>query len=132
MNIHLADPGECFCKDSDTAKARKQWQQKEISKISAQIENSYLKDFVKKMQIMFDPVNQYEEDREWYEIAKLMGVYSHLSSDADRCPFVLRYELSLRKLIEKEEILTVKRIAEKIEQQLRKKKLTHTSTTTAD
>jgi len=107
MSIFLKEVVSTYASTVEEANVRKTDQRKAVNKISAQIENSYFKDYVKKYQILFDPENQYEDDREWYDMAKQLNVYSHLDPKNLRSPFVLRYELSLRKLIEKEEILSV-------------------------
>ena len=70
---------------------------------AANSENAYFRDFIKCENILFDPDDAYTPDKEWLDVGKEMGFYD--SGPAN--PFVLRYELSLRKLIEKEEVLRV-------------------------
>ena len=112
MTIYMKDgPKTCFIKDYSEAKRRQMVQTKAIMRTAANIENAYFRDFVKTEEIIFDPDDCYEPDRDWLETGREMGFYTSESGS----PFVLRYELSLRKLIEKEEVLRVEQIADKLE-----------------
>ena len=98
-------------RDYSEAKRRQMVETKAIVRTAANIENAYFRDFVKTEEILFDPEGTYEPDRDWLETGREMGFYTAETGN----PFVLRYELSLRKLIEKEEVLRVEQIADKLE-----------------
>lgn len=77
-------------------------QRQAIALATAQIENTYFRDFVRKYEIVFDPDQQYGPDREWLDFVKGCGQ----TTFEEFSPFVLRYEVSLRQLVEKEVIDT--------------------------
>ncbi|CAL6092846.1 DNA-directed_RNA polymerase subunit [Hexamita inflata] len=113
MTIYMKDSAEhAYIKQTSEHKGRVAMQQKQVMKVAALIENSYFKDFVKQMQIIFDPNDTFEADLLWLDYARAIKYYPEVT-----CPFVLRYEISLKKMLEKEENLTLPEIVQKIQEE---------------
>ncbi|CAL6089118.1 DNA-directed_RNA polymerase subunit [Hexamita inflata] len=108
MIIYMKNGAEhAYIKQTSEHKGRVAMQQKQVMKVAALIENSYFQDFVKQMQVIFDPNDSFEPDLLWLDYARATKFYPEVT-----CPFVLRYEISLKKMLEKDESLTLLQIVQ--------------------
>ncbi|CAL6014193.1 DNA-directed_RNA polymerase subunit [Hexamita inflata] len=108
MTIYMKNGAEhAYIKQTSEHKGRVAMQQKQVMKVAALIENSYFQDFVKQMQVIFDPNGSFEPDLLWLDYARATKFYPEVT-----CPFVLRYEISLKKMLEKDESLTLLQIVQ--------------------
>ena len=106
MQIFLKmDQEHLHAEDQESDKLRQEYQAERLMKVAAQLENTYFSDLVESWSIEFDPRDESSviaEDAHWLSLKERFA-NSGSRQVRDSSPFVVRYVMSLQRMIEKED-----------------------------
>ncbi|KAH0573713.1 DNA-directed RNA polymerase subunit [Spironucleus salmonicida] len=114
MSIYLdLDKKDIFAETQDQDKERQSLQGQKLMELAARLENTYFSDLIDSWAIEFDPLDSdslIPQDKHWLSLKEQFGFCQCVEETS---PFVIRYEISLKKLIEKEDAgFTVQHISD--------------------